>query len=84
MTVLLLLTGEHLEEVDGVKNERDGTPEVWAPQGSFFVLGYGKSGDLVPSDRKGVLPYRLGESRLGAWDTKKHVIAPDVVLSRAF
>ena len=49
--------GEHLEEVDGVKNERDGTPEVWAPQGSFFVLGYGKSGDLVPSNRKGVLLY---------------------------
>ena len=57
LTVLLLLTGEHLKEVDGVKNERDGTPEVWAPQGSFSVLGYGKSGDLVPSDRKGVLPY---------------------------
>ena len=36
LPVLLLLTGEHLEEVDGVKNERGGTPEVWALQGSFF------------------------------------------------
>ena len=39
LTVLLLLTGEHLEEVGGVKNERDGTSEVWAPRGSFFALG---------------------------------------------
>ena len=58
--------GEHLEEVDGVKNERDWTPEAWAPQGSFSVLGYGKSGGLVPPDRKDVLPYRFDESRLGA------------------
>ena len=38
LTVLLLLTGEHLEEVGGVKNERDGTSEAWALQGSFFVV----------------------------------------------
>ena len=38
LTVLLLLTGEHLEEVGGVKNERDGTSGVWAPRGSFFAL----------------------------------------------
>ena len=38
LTVLLLLTGEHLEEVGGVKNERDGTSEVWASQRSFFVV----------------------------------------------
>ena len=47
LTVLLLLTGERLEEVGGVKNERDGTSGVWALQGSFFgrrvlvlALGY--------------------------------------------
>ena len=37
LTVLLLLTEEHQEEVGGVKNERDGTSEMWAPRGSFFV-----------------------------------------------
>ena len=37
LTVLLLLIGEPLEEVGGVKNERDGTSGVSAPQGSFFV-----------------------------------------------
>ena len=31
--------GEHLEEVGCVKNERDGTSEVWAPLGSFLAPG---------------------------------------------
>ena len=31
-----------------------------------------------------LLPYQFGKSQLGVWDTKKHVITPDVVLSRAF
>ena len=42
LTVLLLLTEEHLEEVGGVKNERDGTYEVWALQGSFFCPWVGE------------------------------------------
>ena len=38
LTVLLLLTGDRLEELGGVKNESDGTSEAWELQGSFFVL----------------------------------------------
>lgn len=34
MVILQLLTGEYLEEVGGVKNERDGTSEAWVLQ--FF------------------------------------------------
>ena len=45
LTVLLLLTGEHLEEVGGVKNERDGTSEAWALQG--FFCGPRKSRECV-------------------------------------
>ena len=44
LTVLLLLTGEHLEEVGGGKNERDGTSGVWALQRSFLPLGRGNLG----------------------------------------
>ena len=38
LTTLLLLTGDPLEEVGGVKNESDGTSEAWELQGSFFFL----------------------------------------------
>ena len=38
LTTLLLLTGDPLEEVGGVKNESDGTSEAWELQGSFFSL----------------------------------------------
>jgi len=38
LTTLLLLTGEPLEEVGGVKNESDGTSEAWELQGAFFFF----------------------------------------------
>jgi len=37
LTVLLLLITRDQEEGEGVKNERDGTSEVWALQRSFFM-----------------------------------------------
>ena len=44
LTVLLLLIGGHLEEGEGVKNERDGISEGGIPQRSFFeVSGSPKS-----------------------------------------
>ena len=41
LTVLLLLITRDQEEGEGVKNERDGTSEVWAPWGSFFEVPLG-------------------------------------------
>ena len=38
LTVLLLLTGEHLEEGDGASEREDGTSGVWAHQRSFFEV----------------------------------------------
>ena len=43
LTVLPLLTREHQEEGDGASEREDGIPGVWAPQGSFFVLGDGST-----------------------------------------
>ena len=53
LTVLLLLTGERQEEVEGGKNEMDGIPGVWALQGSFC---------WVPGGPVKVLGEMLGES----------------------
>ena len=43
LTVLLLLTEEHLEEGDGASEREDGIPGVWALQGSFL------SDELLPT-----------------------------------
>ena len=44
LTVLLLLTGEHLKEVGGVKNEETGSLECGHSGGLFLCVGRGNLG----------------------------------------
>ena len=64
LPVLLLLTGEHLEEVGGVKNEERDLWGVGTPGVFFWLIGRGHLGDLAATgDYRKSPTYPLPQSR---------------------